>query len=274
MWARVDGVDWTVRVRLVRHASYILVPGTPEPGIAALFRALDRLVRPRVFWDAGANFGYYSWLLKSSGVDREVHLFEPDLDNVALIEATRERHGLAGVHVVPAAVSARGGSAVFVRDRVTGATGTLERSGQPASLGARDDVRIVSTVSLDEYAEGKSRVEAIKIDVEGHEERVLEGAAATIDRHLPIVVFECAHAASPAAAFFRERDYLLFDADRLTSKTDAATNFLALPPAFARSSNAVADLRRIWAEEHEHALARRVRDRLRSNLSRGRHAAR
>ena len=38
-----------------------------------------------------------------------------------------------------------------------------------------------------------ARIDLIKVDVEGHERQVLDGAAATLDRHRPVLVIETGH---------------------------------------------------------------------------------
>jgi FkbM family methyltransferase len=54
-------------------------------------------------------------------------------------------------------------------------------------LTGRGDVEVIA---LDEALRNEPQVDIIKIDVEGFEVRVLEGARATIDRHRPIIYVE------------------------------------------------------------------------------------
>ena len=50
----------------------------------------------------------------------------------------------------------------------------------------------VEIVSLDSYfGDSTPRIAAIKIDVEGHELAVFEGAKRLIEKHSPVLVFEC-----------------------------------------------------------------------------------
>ncbi len=60
VWTKLPGVNWKVRARLVRHASTIILPGGAEPGISALFFALNRRLGISAFWDVGSNVGYYA----------------------------------------------------------------------------------------------------------------------------------------------------------------------------------------------------------------------
>ena len=76
----------------------------------------------------------------------------------------------------------------------------------------------VST-SVDAYcdAQALTRVDLIKIDVDGFEWDVLQGAAGTIARHRPVVLFECGNyllternlGFEAFTRFFRDRDYRL-----------------------------------------------------------------
>lgn len=236
VWAGLAGIDFKVRLRLVRHASYLLIRRTPEPEIVALFRAIADVYRPRVFWDVGANFGYYSWLLKSREPELAVALLEPDTANVELIRATIRRAGLPSVEVHAVAASAEDGEAEFALDPVSGATGSLERPEE--SFAARHwHLRprsiAVPTVALDSLRSAAERVELVKIDVEGHEEQVLRGAAALLEEDQPIVVFECFRPNSPVLDRFLDLGYGLFDAERPGDHLTHATNYLALPPLLA-----------------------------------------
>lgn len=248
IWARVYGVDWKVRVRAMQHASFVLVRRTPEPEIVALFIALSRLLEPRVFWDVGANFGYYTWLLKSRDPHLAATLFEPDLSNIELIRGTVRRSGLSLIDVQAVAVSACDGEASFALDEVSGATGTLEDPEGSFSVRhwhVRPPVVSVRTVSLDSHRL-LQRPDLIKVDVEGHEEHVFRGARATLEIDRPVVVFECFRRHSPVFDQFRDLGFELYDAERPDGPLDEATNFLALP---SERSDRAAELFALWRQE-------------------------
>jgi hypothetical protein len=61
--------------------------------------------------------------------------------------------------------------------------------------------------SLDSLAAERdlARPDLIKIDVEGHERRVLDGAAAILDRHRPVLVIETGHEAEGDRAAIHDR---------------------------------------------------------------------
>src|SRR5262249_51612570 len=124
-WARLHGVPHPVRLYALRHGSYLLNRHTPEPHVAALMLAILDTRRPVFFWDVGAHIGYYSWLAAGACAATRVLAIEPDPSNCAMLNATRAY--APRVDVLEAAVSDADGSATFLRDDVSGATGTLER---------------------------------------------------------------------------------------------------------------------------------------------------
>jgi FkbM family methyltransferase len=150
----------------------LLNPRTIEPEIVALFCAIDDLFQPTVFWDVGANNGYYGWLLKSRHRSMSIVMVEPDPDNAAMLRDTITRRAIPGITVLQAAVSDQPGSGLFALDRVSGATGSLASSGQrfnETHYGAASQVIPVETVRLDDLGTPQARPDFVKIDVEGHE---------------------------------------------------------------------------------------------------------
>ncbi len=222
IWANLHDVDWKVRVRLMRHLSYVVLRESPERGVVALLRALAALERPQRFWDVGANFGYYSWLLASCRPGLQVSLFEPDPSNVALIEETVTR-ARGGFRVHALAASSEDGEADFALDAVTGATGGLEQPGQWAEATIR-----VRKARLDTFV-GERPVDLLKVDVEGHEDEVLAGAEDILVRDRPIVVYEAFDRRGGAASRLRELGYSLRDVDDGGEEL-RGENVLALPP--------------------------------------------
>jgi hypothetical protein len=66
---------------------------------------------------------------------------------------------------------------------------SLEESGVQRAM-AED--YSVDTITLDTFFAGRSRgPDFLKIDVEGHELAVLNGALATLERHRPAILLEC-----------------------------------------------------------------------------------
>ena len=162
--------------------------GSYEKHFAELFGHLvspgDRCV------DVGANVGVHTVrLARLVGAGGEVIAIEPDPDvrqravrNIAL-------NGLANIRVVGAAASDSAGETRLYRpsahDTNRARASLLHH---PYLIGA---VKTVPVVTVDDVCAG-APVALIKIDVEGHEAAVVRGAADTIARHAPSVVFEYA----------------------------------------------------------------------------------
>ena len=93
-----------------------------------------------------------------------------------------------GVDVRNAAVSNESGEAMFFR-MVGGEmqSGLKLRTGTPPETGQPFSVRVET---LDETLPADYVPALIKIDVEGGERQVIEGAMETLSRHAPVVVFE------------------------------------------------------------------------------------
>lgn len=138
--------------------------------------------------DAGAHVGYLSYWM-SWRVDR-VHAFEPQPEVAARLRELKVKK--ISVHQV--ALSNKHGEAVLriPRERTTRAS--LEDS--PDALG--DEVT-VPTAPLDSFE--LRDVTFIKIDVEGHESAVIEGAMETINRCRPIIFCEIEERHSPGSVY-------------------------------------------------------------------------
>ena len=104
----------------------------------------------------------------------------------------------------------------------------------------------VQTVTVDEERKFTEAVDLIKIDVEGHEEMVIQGARATIESDLPILIFECFHGGGQIASVLQQWRYWIGDADCMDNPLPSTTNFVALPIQHWR---AFAALKRAWSDE-------------------------
>lgn len=161
-----------------------------EPGTAAL---LDALVPDDgVFYDIGANWGFFSLLIASRpGFRGTVHGFEPLAEIAADLESLVSQAGLAGcVHCHRIALSDRSGSGTM--DTGRGDHSALAR------LSESGDGEAVETCRLDDLQLPPPDV--IKIDVEGHEARLIEGGRGLIEAARPAMVFETWHRPDTPAA--------------------------------------------------------------------------
>lgn len=129
-------------------------------------------------FDIGAHVGFYTLLMsRAVGDSGKVFAFEPCPANITDCLAHVRMNHLGNVVVVPAAVGSTPGLASF-------AAGESSTTGKLARVDT--DVR-VACFTLDELlATGRFLVpDVIKVDVEGAESQVLEGAQTLLRQHAP-----------------------------------------------------------------------------------------
>ena len=164
--------DWFEdEIRFVRRAV--------EPGATAL--------------DVGANYGVYTVALgRAVGPGGRVVAFEPAPATARLLEASARASGLTHVRVIEAAVSRRDGEATFYASR------HAELSSLHEVAGAWETTRIVALVTLDGMRDAWAgrRVSFVKLDAEGEEAAIVEGARATLAEHEPLIMYELKHGAT------------------------------------------------------------------------------
>ena len=175
-----------------------------------------------VAYDVGAHVGYYTLLssILVSATGRVV-AFEPLPDNIDFLKRHIGLNRLENVQIVEAAVAERDTSMTF----------SVAPSRSMGFL-TKDGTLQVAVVSLDNCISQKSIPipQVIKIDVEGAEARVLEGATELITSHLP-VIFLATHgedAHQESLALLRGWGYTFESLDGVS--INLSREILALPP--------------------------------------------
>jgi FkbM family methyltransferase len=138
--------------------------------------------------DVGANIGVHTVrLARLVGSQGEVIALEPDEEVAHRAHRNIMLNQLSNVHVINAAASDEAGGNVRLYRPDAG-----DKNRARASLLRHSyltgTASTVPVVTIDEICRGP--VTLMKIDVEGHEAAVVRGAAATIDRDSPAIVFE------------------------------------------------------------------------------------
>lgn len=155
------GLRWVVGT--APHGAWL---GRLEADALADFAA--HLDADAIVWDVGANVGLYT--LAAARRARRVVAFEPAPENVAALTRHVSINRLGNVEIVAAAVSNVDGTA------------RLAAGASPSEFRLADQGESVRCVTLDAWrrASGAPAPDVIKIDVEGAESTVLDGAAETI----------------------------------------------------------------------------------------------
>jgi FkbM family methyltransferase len=129
-----------------------------------------------VFVDVGANIGLYTCLARSRGA--QVIAVEPLARNLQYLFANLDANGWTDTEVWPVALAERAGTAVL-SGASTGASLVEGWAGASPLLRTRT---AVSTLDIIMGIRFPSRRLLIKIDVEGAEWRLLQGASETLRR--------------------------------------------------------------------------------------------
>jgi FkbM family methyltransferase len=158
--------------------------GDYEPELLAVLSAL--VARDSVCLDVGANVGPVALALSGLCPDGHVHAFEPAQRSFDFLERNLAANGVANATAHRLALSNVSGQATLSYNRsFTGGAFISDRLHD----GVQETVAMTS-LDLWAQADGLHRLDLIKVDVEGHEERVLRGAWATIARWRPTLVVE------------------------------------------------------------------------------------
>jgi FkbM family methyltransferase len=161
-------------------------PGGPE---YKLVRWLIRTLKPGdSFYDAGANYGFYTALAgEFVGATGEIHAFEP----LPEIHGWLKRNTPGPIaRIVDSALWDRTGFATLYRHRLSDAFNTLEvevTDFDPTRGPLRSEVRCTT---LDDYAKENRPPTVIKIDVEGGEKRLIAGGLETFRKARPAIAME------------------------------------------------------------------------------------
>lgn len=141
---------------------------------------LQEQVQPGDFFvDAGACVGYFTFpIAKLVGPQGQVIAFEPSAGNYGQLLSGVTKRALTNVHISSCALSDHTGHS----DLYLGFDKTLH-SLKPGLQGRSENTERVTVARLDGYmkaAYDEYRVDGIKIDVEGAEIEVLQGAVETL----------------------------------------------------------------------------------------------
>ena len=137
--------------------------------------------------DVGANIGWYSAHMAATDPTSKIVAFEPVPDSFDALSKTLLHNQLCNVVAERLAVSNRPGSlTIYVDPTIAGAA-----SAHPSVYQDTSDPILAPMVTLDDYSAPHGlRFDAIKLDVEGGELAVLQGAQRTLAEARPVVFVE------------------------------------------------------------------------------------
>jgi FkbM family methyltransferase len=142
-----------------------------------------------VFWDVGANVGYFTLVAATALANRgQIVAFEPGRNAYARLTENLALNAYRNIKTYPVAVADREGEAVL---HVSGDIADSSASLYPAGRGQAGR-EVCRTVALDHFlkSEGLRPPDLIKLDAEGAELAVLRGAEGLIHDAPPLFLME------------------------------------------------------------------------------------
>jgi FkbM family methyltransferase len=192
---------------------------------AQIKQAMKFLKKDAVCFDVGANVGMYSLLFAK--YSRFVYAFEPLPRNISYLKRTLQINNVENVCIVSMAMAC--------------ATGVMHfQEGNCNSEGklCEDGKLTVNTISCDDFVSNHEAPNLVKIDVEGAELSVLQGAKNTLLEHTPNILLST-HSQklkNDCLDLLRSMDYTVRPIEKTTIKTastvrpiETASEFLAVP---------------------------------------------
>lgn len=141
-----------------------------------------------VFYDIGANYGFYTLLAQEFITNGEIYAFEPNPKIFKLLRENARLDVFKNTFLNQVALSDKTGEIDFYDrevDRHSGGSSLIKHSHF-----RKYNVIKVRATTLDEYILDHKPPTIIKIDVEGGEPFVLRGAFKLLKKHNPIIIME------------------------------------------------------------------------------------
>jgi len=150
--------------------------------------------------DVGANIGYYTVLLADKvGKNGKIYAFEPDKTNFEILKKNIAENNLENVVAINAAVGSKNGKSFLYKSKEN--FGDHKLKNPPISTKSKspslEEREVIQVIRLDSFI--KEKVDLIKIDTQGWEPEVIEGAKKIISKNKPVMFLEYSPASYKAA---------------------------------------------------------------------------
>lgn len=173
----------------------LLTVGTHEPTATRVFRSelekLRDLLETVSVLEVGGNIGYYTILEADSlGADAKVYVCEPEPGNIDLLSENLERNGYADrVELFRIGLSDTNGTADFYLSSKSNchsfeADSTHRDTRESIEVDIRTGDRFVREQGID-----PASINVIRMDVEGHEGKILDGMSELLDADRPLLLY-------------------------------------------------------------------------------------
>lgn len=184
----------TLRIRGSDEDEYYQqLPDEGEIGDNVLLAVRPFVAEDSVCMDVGANLGLFTLPLAVMVPRGRIYAFEPSPASYAYLEENLAENDVTNVDAYCSAVSDATGviQLSHIPYFTAGSFARSEESPSPGAIG-RSELLEVPAITLDDFSRDHalSRLDLVKIDVEGGELAVLRGARKTLAHHQPIVILE------------------------------------------------------------------------------------
>jgi FkbM family methyltransferase len=196
-----------------------------------------------VVLDIGANIGYYTVILsKLIGDTGIVYAFEPTLHFRNVLKKNLNENNIKNVVVLPYGLS---NQSQQLEIDIGPSSATIH---SPLGYDQVICKELIKLITLEEFVKNNNitKIDFIKIDVDGHEPLFFEAAWSVLDRFSPIILAEISHlhyleAGTTAWDFYRKvRDHGYFIYNENTLKImDTETKFLRQCANFDKTTNII-----------------------------------
>jgi len=198
--------------------------------------AQEQIKIDSLVWDIGANIGVFAFAAASIATQGHVLAVEPDvwLASIMRRSASLKQNANLNIDILPAAISDRSGVATFATAKRGRASSYLEDAGGRSQTGGIRDRTTVPTLTLDSLLTSQPPPGFLKIDVEGAELAVLQGALGVLRNARPVIYVEVgADHKTAIADILSDNDYKMYDGSQAVIERHAidicAYNTLAIP---------------------------------------------
>ncbi len=192
-----------------------------KPGLGAFDADLIAVAEKYVttsscVWDVGANVGVFTFAAAGIASQGSVVAVEADiwLANLLRRTARLDDYSDRNISILPAAASESCSVATFLVAKRGRASNSLESAGGRSQMGGVREKQFVPTVTLDSLLDVFDAPDFIKIDVEGAEQMVLNGAPRILSECRPLIYVEVgSEAAEAVLSILKSAGYSVFDKD-------------------------------------------------------------
>lgn len=169
--------------------------GTENYEFTKLFA--DLIQTEKIFFDIGANIGYFSVLGSKLNPGANIFAFEPSIGSLHYLEQNVEINGCSNVTIIDKAVSDMEGTLPFhevTNQKFPWLKHNLNGSNSLEKRYISNEFRTynvqLTTIEKVMHEHGLTGLDLVKLDTECTEHLILSCSAATIDQHRPIIISE------------------------------------------------------------------------------------